>query len=156
MIFRALLINIIGQAGIEHAVHALFQQLSHVTVHELCGVTDSVGGDGELSLFICPAGAHLGKHDLEAERSKDAVPQGEQLIYAKPQGQTDAPASWSAALHCHELVPLEFIEIRDAVPSAGDAEPSLAAVAGNLLPAAGEGVHGKAAVICALAAGSAL
>ena len=64
---RAALVQIVGHARIEDRVHALFQQVFDVAVHQLGRIAHGIRRDGVLALHIHIAGGHIGKDGFKAE-----------------------------------------------------------------------------------------
>ena len=56
MIIRRFFVYVIGQAGIENQINSLFNQFLDMAVHHFCRITNSVRGNGELSLFVAGPG----------------------------------------------------------------------------------------------------
>ena len=152
VVVRIALVEVLRKTGVEHRVHALFQQARHVPMHDLRRVTGRVRRDGELPRLIDAAVGHVREHDLEPQRAEDAGPQRQQFIHAKRQRQADAPAPRFAAAHGKKRLALVFVEVGQFLLGLFAARAALAAVAGDEAAAVGKGVDRQfAAVLAALA-----
>ena len=58
MIVGVLFVNVVGKAGVEDCIHSIIHKLFDVSVHYLCRIAGSIGGDRELSLLVSPLGGH--------------------------------------------------------------------------------------------------
>ena len=140
------LVHVVGKAGVEDGVHAPLQQHLHVPVHDLGRITGGVRGDGELSLLIDAPGGEAGDLHLEPQAGKEGVPQGQELIHAQGQGQSDGPPDVRPRPEARQRLPLPGVEAGELL-GIGEAQALLALVAGDVLLPAAEAVNGQAAVV---------
>ena len=85
-VFRALLTNIIGHAGIENTLNPMIQQPFNMSVHQLGGIAYSVAGNGVLPHTINILIFDGTGYYLKAQMIQKPLPKGEQLIHIKPHG----------------------------------------------------------------------
>ena len=86
---RAFFIEVVGHARIEDRVHALFEQVLDVAVHQLCRIANRIGRDGMLSLHVHIAGGNVAEDGLEAELTQECRPERQQLEVIQSERQTD-------------------------------------------------------------------
>ena len=89
MVVTAVLVHIVGQAGVEDGVYSLIDKLLHVSVHDLRRVTGRIRRNGELAQFVGMAGGKPGNLHLEAQRGEYGVPHGQKLVHTQGQRQAD-------------------------------------------------------------------
>ena len=85
-VFRALLANIIGHAGVKDMVNTLVQQPLDMTVHELSRVADGIAGDGVLPHAINIFIFNRTGHNLKAQMIEQPLPKGQQLVHIEAHG----------------------------------------------------------------------
>ena len=85
-VFRALLANIIGHAGIKNVVHALVEQPFDMPMHQLSGIANSVAGNGVLPQAINALILDGTSHNLKAQMIEQPLPKGQQLVHIEAHG----------------------------------------------------------------------
>ena len=142
-----ILVDIIGQTGVEDRVDALFKKRFDMAVHELGGVTYRVRRDGELSLPVQLARREAGADDLKAQTGEYRVPQRIELIHAQRHRQTDLVSAFLRSVGFDQPA-LELVQVRELLVL-GELDPGalFALVAGDQLFFAVENIDGQPAVV---------
>ncbi len=152
-----LLDPLIRDARVEDGLYAVGDQPRHVAVRDLRRIAFRFAGDRLDAQFVDAAGGLGRQHDPEAKFPKERGP--ERIVFIKVQHPRDADGPARRLFRGQGFIikdPAVFVieQVRDLPLYLLLAQPALAAVAADELPAALEAVHGQHAVVgAALAAG---
>ena len=146
------LVEVIGQAGVEDGVDPLLQQPFDMPVDQLRRVADGVGGDGIPAEVVGLPGGDGRNNDLKTELGEERMPERQVLDHVQPQRNADFAPRAFHRLQLPDQVQLVFIDIRQLF-GVFDAEGLFALVAGDKPPAVREGVDRQRAVVGAPFAG---
>lgn len=88
MVVSGFFVDIVSETGVEYVLGALLDKAFDMTVHKFCGVACGVGGNRELSFFVCRFGGYFGKYYFVSQLIKDTVPERQKLIHAERHRKT--------------------------------------------------------------------
>ena len=83
MIVAVPFVDIIAFAGIEHEIHAFIQQIKHMAVYKLGGITNRIGRNGVLPRQKQFARRLVGYNGFESQRIENRVPERKLLVKIK-------------------------------------------------------------------------
>ena len=151
MIVRALrFVPFIKQSGIEDEIHVLFNQPGHMPVGQLGRIAFRFAGNGLDAQLINGMGGAGGEHHLIAQPGKKGIPERIVFIHVQHSGNTH-PASpglvGGQRLVGEQPFQLVFKQVRHLAGILRFSQSPFAAVAGDVLAAAGKPVDGEPAVI---------
>ena len=146
------LLMLIEHAGVEDGLDALVNEPLHMAMGQLGRIALRLAGDGLHAQLIQLAGGEGGQLHPEAQGLEETGPEGIVFAHIQHPGDADnAPGRiFQRRIVEHPLL-LVFHHAGGTL-RAGAAQAPLAAVAGDMPPAAGELVHRQQAVVAAAAA----
>ena len=141
-VFRALLIYIVGHAGIEDVGDSLLQQPFDMAVHQLGRIADGVAGDGSLTKTVNCFIFNRTMDNLEAQAGEQGIPEGKQLVHIQAHRYTHN-AAFRRFVNRQFLEQLQLLTVQvQLILGRHVGDGALAAVAADKALAAGKGVDG--------------
>ena len=144
------LVSLIEQRGIEDEVHSLLDQPCHMPVGQLGRITLRFTGDGLDAELINGMGGTGGENHLISELCEKGIPERIVLIHVQHSGNAyPAPPGLICGQRLIGKQPFQLVfkQIGHLTWILRLSKSPLAAVAGDILTAAGEPVNGQTAVV---------